>query len=372
MSGLHGPGERPRGGFSQLTSGLSLAEAASWWDLETTFHDTCSYGPPPRPAWEALQTSLDQWRHGLTPWQSWAESVQAARESFGLMVGISPERVATGAAVSQMLAPVAAAVPDGGTVLVPDIEFTSAVFPFAVHADRGVTVRTAPMASLVEAIDEQTSLVSFSAAQSATGEVADIVAITQRAREVGAVTVLDTTQAAGWLPVRATDVDFLTVAAYKWLCAPRGTAFLTAHADLAVRHPLFAARLKPLAAGWYAGQPGAHYGMPLRLAEDMRAFDISPAWHSWVGTAVALDVLNAVGVERIHQHNVALANSFRASLGLEASNSAIASVSVSEAAQRRMREAGIRFSVMDGRARFSFHLYNTQDDVERVLARIRG
>jgi selenocysteine lyase/cysteine desulfurase len=135
--------------------------------------------------------------------------------------------VATGAAVSQLLAPIAAALPDGAEVLIPDIEFTSGVYPFAVHADRGVRVRTAPLDTLAEAVDESTTLVSFSAAQSATGEVADIPAITRRAREVGALIVLDGTQAAGWLPLNAAEVDFLAVAAYKWLCAPRGTAFLT-------------------------------------------------------------------------------------------------------------------------------------------------
>ena len=136
-------------------------------------------------------------------------------------------QVATGAAVSQLLAPIAAALPDGAEVLIPDIEFTSGVYPFAVHADRGVRVRTAPLDTLAEAVDESTTLVSFSAAQSATGEVADIPAITRRAREVGALIVLDGTQAAGWLPLNAAEVDFLAVAAYKWLCAPRGTAFLT-------------------------------------------------------------------------------------------------------------------------------------------------
>lgn len=96
------------------------------------------------------------------------------------MVAADADWVTTGAAVSQLLAPIAAALPDGAEVLVPDIEFTSGVYPFAVHADRGVRVRTAPLQSLAEAIDESTVLVSFSAAQSATGEVADIPAITAR------------------------------------------------------------------------------------------------------------------------------------------------------------------------------------------------
>ncbi len=355
-----------------MTDPLSLTDAAALWDVRPGFLDSSSYGPPPRPAWQALQRSLDDWRAGAGPWAPWAASVQASRESFAAMVGISPDRVATGAAVSQLLAPVGAALPDGASVLVPDIEFTSGVFPFAVHADRGIRVRTAPLADLADAIEASTSLVSFSAVQSATGEVADIAAVTARAREVGAVTVLDATQAAGWLPLDALAVDVLSAGAYKWLCAPRGTAFATLHPGLVERHPEFAARLRPLAAGWYAAQPGAYYGMPLRLRDDAGAFDISPAWHSWVGTAPALDVLLSVGVATIGAHNIALANAFRSGLGLPPSDSAIASVAVPDEAIERLRSAGARFSEMDGRARLAFHLYNTEEDVQAALAAIRG
>jgi selenocysteine lyase/cysteine desulfurase len=319
-----------------------------------------------------MQRSLDEWRTGAGPWQPWAATVDRSRELFGHLVGLRADQVATGATVSQLLAPVAAALPDGATVLVPEIEFTSGVFPFAVHQDRGIRVRTAPLAELADAIDESTALVSFSAAQSATGEVADIAAITERADAVGAVTHMDATQAAGWLPIDGTAVDILTCHAYKWLCAPRGSTFMTLHPQWAERHPELARRLKPLAAGWYSGAAGAYYGMPLRLAEGARAFDISPAWHSWVGTAPALEVLLRVGVPAIQRHDVALANAFRAGVGLPASNSAIVSVALPEDAAGRMRAAGLRFTVMDGRVRVAFHLYTTQADVDAALAAIRG
>lgn len=351
---------------------LSLPEGALLWDVRPGFLDSCSYGPPPRPAWEALQRSLDEWRAGATSWRPWAESVDASRALFGQLVGAPAECIVTGAAVSQLLAPVAAAVPDGATVLVPDIEFTSGVFPFAVHADRGVTVRTAPLAALADAIDDGVDVVSFSAAQSATGEVADIARISARANEVGAVIHLDATQAAGWLPTDASAADFVTCHAYKWLCAPRGSAFMTMHPQLADRHPELVKRMKPLAAGWFSAAAGAYYGMPLRMADDARAYDVSPAWHSWVGTAPALEVFLRVGVPAIHEHNLLLANAFRAGVGLAAGDSAIVSVALPDDAAERLRAAGVRFTVMDGRVRVAFHLYTTLADVESALAAIRG
>ncbi|WP_420096728.1 aminotransferase class V-fold PLP-dependent enzyme [Brevibacterium sediminis] len=365
-----------------FTSRLTIAQARAEWDVHRTFLDTCSYGPPPRRGWDAMQRSLNEWRAGSVPWPQWAESVDTSRELFGRLVGVPADQVTTGAAVSQLLAPIAAALPDGEEVLIPDIEFTSGVYPFAVHADRGVRVRTAPLDTLAEAVDESTTLVSFSAAQSATGEVADVPAIISAAREVGAFTVLDGTQAAGWLPLNASEVDFLTVAAYKWLCAPRGTAFLTMPSQVPASdndqpdRAAFFDRLKPLAAGWFAAGGAASYGMPMHLAEGARAFDISPAWHSWVGTAPALELLLDVGVDQIHTHDLALANRFRTGLGLAESNSAIVSIDLGivdrswPGALDRLDAAGVRYSRAGGNMRFGFHLYNDETDVDTALTAV--
>ena len=353
---------------------LTVAQASSLWDVAPGYLNSSSYGPPPRPAWDALQRALDDWRAGRTSWEPWADSVEVSRQLFAALVGADPGQVATGASVSQLLAPVAAAVPDGTRVLVPDIEFTSNVFPWAVHADRGVSVVSAPVDQLAEAVRPGIDVVAFSAVQSATGEVADIEAILAAAHRVGALTVVDSTQATGWLPVDVAGCDLLVCAAYKWLCSPRGTAFLVHHPLLPSRHPVFSGRLKPLAAGWFAGDVvhESYYGLPLRLAHDARRFDISPAWHCWVGTAPALEVIASVGVAAIGEHNVALANRFLSALDQPTSNSAIVSVPGDPEAVARLTAAGVRFGVRAGRIRVAFHLYSTERDVDLAVAAVRG
>ena len=353
---------------------MTVDEAAALWDPDPGYLNTSSYGLPPRPAWDALQAALSDWRTGRTSWEGWAASVDESRALFADLVGADPSTVATGASVSQLLAPVGAAVADGATVLVPDIEFTSNVFPWAVHTDRGVTVRTAPVDRFVDAITADVDVVAWSAVQSATGEVADGAAISAAARGVGAVTVVDATQATGWLPVHARAADVLVSTAYKWLCSPRGTGFLVLDAGLPERHPDLTARLKPLAANWFAGESvhDSYYGLPLRLAADARRFDISPAWHCWVGTAPALRVLTDIGVEAIRAHNVGLANEFLTALDQPPSNSAIVSVPADDAAVDRLHAAGVRFGVRAGRVRVAFHLYSTAADVELAVRALRG
>jgi len=204
-------------------------------------------------------------------------------------------------------------------------------------------------------------VVAFSAVQMATGEVADLDAVAAAATTHGVLTLVDATQAIGWLPLDAARFDVVVAHAYKWMMSPRGTAFM------AIRPDRLAA-VVPHAAGWYAGEDplATFFGEPLRLAESARRLDTSPAWFMWVGTAPALDLVEKIGVDAIHDHDVALANAFRAGLGLDSGNSAIVFCDVEDAAAK-LERAGIRASVRGGRLRTSWHVYNTPDDVERTL-----
>lgn len=345
----------------------TIAEAREQWAPAGVYLNTASYGLPPRDGFDAMQAALADWRGGRTSWEHWGESTEAARASFGQMVGVPATRVAVGATVSGFVGLVAASLPGGARVLVPEEEFTSTLFPFLVQQEqRAVTVTTVPAARLAEAIDARTDVVAFSAVQMSTGEVADLDAIAAAAAHHGAQTVVDATQACGWLPLDATRFGAVVCAGYKWLTLPRGTAFM-------VVDDTFRQSIVPHSAGWYAGADvhGSYFGPPLRLATDARRFDTSPAWFSWVGAQPALELLNRIGVDSVCAHDVALANRFRAGLGMEPSNSAIVSVARDGAAER-LERAGIAAAVRGGRLRASWHLYNTEQDVDAALDALAG
>jgi len=336
------------------------------WDAEPGYLDTASYGLPPRPGWDALQAALAGWRAGRASWEEWAAAGERARHSFARLVAADPTDVAVGSQVSSLVGLIAAAVPEGSRVVVPDVEFASNLFPWMVHADRGIEVVTVPTGRIVEAIDERTTVVAFSVVQSSSGEVADLAAISAAARAYGATTVVDATQAVGWLPVDSRQADVLVSAAYKWLMSPRGSAFM-------VITPELAERVRPLAAGWFAGDDvhASYYGPPLRLAKDARRFDVSPGWFDWVGAAATLAVVEDIGVAAIHRHDVALANRFRTGLGLPPGDSAIVSVDWDGAAERLAR-AGIRAATRAGSLRASFHCYTTESDVDAAVGALTG
>src|SRR3954451_20487637 len=103
--------------------------------------------------------------------------------------------VAIGAQASTLLGPIAASLRPGARVVVAEGDFTSLLWPFAVQQARGVELRVADHADLIDAIDATTDVVAVSAVQSATGAPLDLDRLGDAADAHGARVVLDATQA---------------------------------------------------------------------------------------------------------------------------------------------------------------------------------
>jgi selenocysteine lyase/cysteine desulfurase len=294
----------------------------------------------------------------------WDRATGESRSAWAALHGVPASRVAVAGQVSAFTGLIALSLERGARVVTAERDFTSVIWPFLVA---GADVELVPLERLAEAIDGSTAVVAVSAVQSIDGRVAELDAIAAAASHHGALTCVDATQASGWLPLEADRFDFFMASAYKWLLSPRGTSFM------AVRPPA-AERLKPHMAGWYAGDDpfDTNYDAPLRLADDASRFDLSPAWMSWVGAAPALRLLGDVGVEAIHEHNLGLANRFRAGMALEPGNSAIVALPVDDGLVARLRAAEISVTVREGFIRLSFHLWNTERDVDRALEAAAG
>lgn len=339
---------------------LTLEAARARFDAVPGYLNAASLGLPPRSVAQAMVDAVGEWQRGEASAAGYDAAVGEARSLYAGIVGVGPERVAVGSQVSVTAGVVAASLPDGAEVLCVDGDFSSMVYPFLVHADRGVTVRHAPVEALADAVRPSTDLVAFSLVQSACGALVDGEAVAEAAGAVGAMTFCDTTQAVGWLPVDASRWDVTVCSAYKWLCSPRGTAFTTLT-------PEAAARLRPVNAGWYAGEDvwGSCYGPDMALAADARRFDVSPAWLAWVGTAAALRLFADVDTEAVRRHDTGLADALRESTGGEPCGRPVVSLPDPDGARfARLSDAGASVAARAGRVRIAFHLWNDEDDVE--------
>ena len=334
---------------------------------DLTYLDSATYGLPPRSTLRALEHALAGWRDGTAHWiEDWDQVAEACRDLFAGLIHARADEVALMPAVSVATGIVASAVPPGGEILVAEGDFTSVIYPFLAAEQQGrLSVREAPLAQLADAVTDRTSLVALSVVQSADGEIADLAAIGQAARGVGARLYLDASQSLGVVPldVAAIGVDYLACAAYKWLCCPRGVAFLFVREDL-WDEPA------PIVASWRGGDApyGRFYGSPLALSATAARFDVSLAWHSWVGAQPSLETLSSIDEATRYRLACAPIERLAEILGVQPTGSSILSLPVSDSdrAGEALQAARIKASVRAGRIRVASHIYNSLADGERA------
>ena len=80
--------------------------------------------------------------------------------------------------------------------------------------------------------------------------------------------------------------------------------------------------------------------------------------------------LASLDTAAVEAHALGLANRLRAELQLPQQDSAIVSIPIADAASK-LRRAGIRASIRAGAVRVGFHLYNTEDDLDRLVDALR-
>jgi selenocysteine lyase/cysteine desulfurase len=112
----------------------------------------------------------------------------------------------------------------------------------------------------------------------------------------------------------------------------------------------------------------------LHLAAGARRFDVSPAWHAWVGAEAALELAAGLDMAAVRDHDLGLSAAFRARLDLPIASTPSAIVTWPDpdgADLAALTAAGVTASGRAGRARVAFHLWNDFDDVE-LAARALG
>jgi selenocysteine lyase/cysteine desulfurase len=343
----------------------TVSSARELFQPAGVYLNTASAGLPPDTSWDQLQIELARSRDGTADIAGYDSSVELARGHFARLVGTDVDRVAVGNQTSVFFGMIAGSLPDGAEILTAIGDFASLTFPF--RAQHRFTVRAVPLATIADEITPSTTAVAVSAIQSADGAVADLDSIAATCAATGCLSLIDATQASGWLPLRVDDFDITVTSGYKWLLAPRGTAFMTVRPELTDR-------IVPFAAGWYAAADrwSDIYGSSMQLAAGSRRFDISPAWHSWVAAAPALELLADIGSGALHRHATGLADDFRAAVGLPAGGSAIVSVQLLPRAAERVLRAGVVGAMRAGKLRLSFHLNNSADDAAAAVEALSG
>jgi selenocysteine lyase/cysteine desulfurase len=334
---------------------------------DSIYLDSATYGLPPIPTVTAMRRALDRWQDGSGDWmEDWDRPAESCRAAFATLAGLHADGVALLPAVSVGVGLIAAGLGPQDEVVVPTDEFTSVLFPLLVARARGATVREVPFASLAEAIQPGTTLVAFSLVQMQTGLRAALGDIVARAREVGARTLVDATQAVPFLDPSEdlAAVDVLVCAAYKHLLSPRGVALMYVG-------PEARSEIEPLVANWRAADEpyGRYFGGPLTLAGSAARYDVSLAWIAWVGAVESLGLLvewrRTGAFERVRAQSRRLADGL--GLAPPASTLVCSPIRDARAAREALRGAGVRGAVRGDAIRLAPHVYSRDADIDTAV-----
>ena len=181
------------------------------------------------------------------PWKitpaDFFEDAEMSRALFARLVGGEPDGVALVPSVSYGIAVAAANAPvgEGQRLLILEDQFPSNVYPWRELARRGgADVVTVPRpadydwtSAVLRRLDENTAVVAVPNCHWTDGSLLDLASIGERAREAGAVFVVDAIQSLGAHPldVREIKPDFLVASVYKWLLGPYGVGFMYVRED---------------------------------------------------------------------------------------------------------------------------------------------
>lgn len=334
------------------------------------------------------QTVRDVADHGIAHITRWQELVAAARRSAARLLGTRASQIAFLKNTSDGLIAAALGVDwrPGDSVVIAEREFPANVYPWLNLAHRGVSIRWVPerggrlrVDDFRAAIDSSTRVLSVSSVEFFSGFRNDLAALGTLCRERGVLFVVDGIQSVGALriDVAGLGIDVLAADGHKWLMGPEGCA-------LFYTSPRALSQLRVAGLGW-AGVRTAHdfLDYDMGLHQDARRFETGTQNRVGIaGLKAAIDLLLKIGMDTVEDRILSLSQRLAEGLS-ERGYELLSSRRPGEASgivvfradgvrstevARVLTAASVQLTERAGTVRLSPHVYNTEDEIDRVLA----
>ena len=280
-----------------LDSGATSQRPERVWNAERAFvlH---TFAPVHRGSYQLAEEATDAY--------------EKAREAIARFVGAEGHEIAFTKNATEGLNLVAYVLGDdrageyqvgeGDTIVVTELEHHANLVPWQELARRtGATLKWYAMTpdgridlDSLE-LDETVKVVAFTHQSNVTGAVADVDEIVRRAKEVGALTVLDACQSVPHMAVdfHALDVDFAAFSGHK-MCGPSGVGAVYGKGDILDTLPPFLTGGSMIEIVKMEGSTFAPAPQRFEAGTQMTS--------QVVGLGAAVEFLNELGMDRIHAH----------------------------------------------------------------------
>ncbi len=361
--------------------------------LRHAYFDHASFGPPPTTCVEAGTACLRELSAASLLPVPWQPAVERVRAGAARLFGCQPDDVAFAKSTAEAMSLAALGLDwrPGDEVVVYERQFPAGVLPWLSLDHLGVRVRFVAdrgrhrfdAGDVAELVGERTRVVCLELVNFANGFRVPVEEVAAACRGRGAWLLVDATQAAGVLPIDVARLGCHLLAAhgYKFLSSGFGVAPCYVAPELR-------ARLRVPEPGWKSradisdARSVTDYEH-VDYSEASRRFEPSvPDVAAIVGMGASLDLLLELGPAAIAARALGLAAVAAGALGergfrvvssdREGERSAILSVERDGVDPRELESAaragGAVAAVREGRLRLSFHCYNDESDLERLVS----
>ncbi|HLZ12826.1 MAG TPA: aminotransferase class V-fold PLP-dependent enzyme [Candidatus Acidoferrum sp.] len=374
-----------------------------WFEFENaTYLNLASQSPMPKSVIKAVQASIEanKFPHQITD-SAFFEIPNRLRSNLARLIAAEPEEIAltTGASSGAIAVAQALHWKPGDEVITSRAEFPLQYTTWKPMEEReGIQLKVvAPSEQfgggkfltaddVIAALSPRTRLVSLSHVRFDDGSMLDVPRLANACHQQGALLLLDVSQSCGAVPMDVTTLgaDFLIGAGYKWLLGPFGTGFFWIKKELL-------ASVRPAPYYWMAVEGSGNFSKldfsNPKPAASAKRWD-APEWASHFNfNLAALDasvefVLRAKP-ETVLAHNHALIDFLFSRLpvdrcvpaspldrNLRGPYGCFVARSPEKTADlyNKLREQNVFVSLRESKIRVAPYLYNTIQDVDRLIS----
>jgi cysteine desulfurase / selenocysteine lyase len=367
-----------------------------WFEFENaTYLNVAGNGPMPKVSLKAAQAAME-WKKfpQRVPDEAYFDVPNRIRASIAELIGANGEEIALTTGASTGMAAVAYGLSwkPGDEVITAKGEFPLEYTTWRPMEEReGITLtvvapsdRFITAEDLIAALTPKTRLVSVSLTRFDDGSMIDAAKLAAACHAQGTLLLLDASQCCGGIPMKVAELgaDFLVSAGYKWLLSPYGTGFLWVKSE-------HMAKMRPGPFYWTAAEGANHFGSLVfshpKVAAGARRWDAAEtaSYFNLSAMAVSLEFVLRMKPETVAAHNRALMEmmferlpkdrcvpaspldpALRGPYGCFSARTPEKTAALYE----KLKAENVFVSLREGNLRVSPHVFNTERDIDKLIA----